>query len=582
MNSSGIYFDPLGPLNIIVGYLSVVIPIDISYIQPHVVDLANNINNSKSLCEESKAMNQIECDNLFSPLITRHKDLSRDNEALTNLTPRHSKRQAILGFIGTLSKKLFGTMDENDAIRYDYAIKEIQADEKKLASLIKENILVTTTTLKTFNKSIHTLGSNQHKLATAIDALYIEVRNLSSLSRELETRSRILELVSIIENYLLTLSFKTEDIVNSIMFSKSNTLYPAILTPKELYLELVNNYRFIPNSKRLPTLLTPSNIHTILNVSSISCYMNKNEVVFVLDIPLIHPTEFYLYHNLPCPVPHDIDDPTSYSTIIPSSKYVGISSDKTTYSKIDDVQTCKVINSNTYLCDTSIMYSSAATPTCETEIISNTLTSIPNTCETKLFHGHVQIWQSLRNNKWLFVISEKSKLSIELNVTQLVEIVISGSGILYLPPGSIAYCKDTKLISKNNFNIVTKPIKTYFLNILNDSCCNKLKYKNIAPLLPSVNLKNIDLDSIAFENNDMLKDLDKIIDKPNIVLYETYYNVILIMCVVLILSFIIFKLCKVSGIDKKILVLCKQTPNPDHTTNEVEITDIPAPALRIR
>lgn len=580
INSSGIYFDPLGPLNIITNYLSVVIPVDISYIQPHVTDLAYSINSSKSLCEESNTMSQVECDNLFLPLITRYKELSRDNEALINLTPRHSKREAILGFIGTLSKKLFGTMDENDAIRYDHAIKEIQSDEKKLASLIKENILVTSTTLKTFNQSIHNLDSNQRKLSVAIDALYVEVRNLSTISRELATRSRILEIVSIIENYLLTLSFKTEDIINSIMFSKSNTLYSTILTPKELYGELVNNYRFIPNSRRLPILLSPNNIHIILNISSVSCYMNKNEVVFVLDIPLIHPTDFYLYHNLPCPVPHEVGNPISYSTIIPSSKYIGISSDKTSYIKIDDLQSCKIISSNTYLCDTSVIYSSAATPICEIEIMTKPITSIPETCATKFFHGYIHIWQHLQNNKWLFVMSERSKLNIEYNVTELVELVISGSGVLYLPPGSVAYCRDTKLMSKNKINIVIKPVKTY-LSILNDSCCNKLSFKNIASLLPPVNLKNIDLDSIAFDNVNALKDLDRIIEKPNIVLYESYYNIIIVFIVLVIISFTIFKLCKITGVYKRIH-FSKSSTTPQSTNDEIEITDIPAPQLRIR
>lgn len=525
-------------------------------------------------------MSQIECDNLFLPLITRYKDLSRDNEALTNLTPRHAKRDAILGFIGTLSKKLFGTMDENDAIRYDYAIKEIQSDEKKLASLIKENILVTTTTLKTFNQSIQTLDSNQRKLSVAIDALYVEVRNLSIISRELATRSRILELVSIIENYLLTLSFKTEDIINSITFSKSNTLYSAIITPKELYIELVNNYRFIPNSRRLPTLLSPNNIHTILNISSTSCYINKNEVVFVLDIPLIHPTDFYLYHNLPCPVPHETDNPTSYSTIIPSSRYIGLSNDKTTYIKTDDLQSCKIISSNTYLCDTSVIYSSAATPICEIEIITKPLTSIPDLCATKFFHGHVHIWQPLQNSKWLFVISERSKLSIEYNVTESIDIVISGSGILYLPPGSVAYCKDTKLMSKNKITFLSKPVKTY-LNILNDSCCNKLSFKNTVSVLPSVNLKNVDLDSIAFENSNVLKNLDEIIEKPNIVLYESYYNIVIVVIVLIIVSFIVFKFCKITNVYKRFPSLSKRSTNPDPTTDEIEIQRIPAPVLRV-
>ena len=46
-------------------------------------------------------------------------------------------------------------MDENDAIKYDNAIRSVQEDEKKISNLVKENILVTTTTLSNFNSSLN-------------------------------------------------------------------------------------------------------------------------------------------------------------------------------------------------------------------------------------------------------------------------------------------------------------------------------------------------------------------------------------------------------------------------------------------
>ncbi|KAH9631122.1 hypothetical protein HF086_008624 [Spodoptera exigua] len=86
------------------------------------------------------------------------------------------KRSALLSVIGTLSKKLFGTMDEEDAIRYDNAIHEIQTDTSKIASTLKENILVTTSTLKSYNNTLETIKTNEHELNVAIDALYEDIK----------------------------------------------------------------------------------------------------------------------------------------------------------------------------------------------------------------------------------------------------------------------------------------------------------------------------------------------------------------------------------------------------------------------
>lgn len=579
--SPGIHFDPIGSLSLVDSRLSVVIPVDISFINPHIINLDYILNNSKILCQKSKTFDFLECDNLLQPLITRHKDIVRDNEAISYLMSRQTKRSAPLSFIGTLSKKLFGTMDEDDAIRYDKAILEVESDNKKIASLLKDNILITTSTLKSFNETVNVIKYNENQLSLAIDSLYKDVKNLTYVSEELGIRSRVLELISMIENSLLSLSFKVEDIVNSIMFSKSNILYPTILTPIELYSQLVDNYRFIPNSKQLPVLLTLGNIHTILNISSLSSYFNKDKIVMVLEIPLVKPSNFYLYHNLPYPVAHDIHNPVSYTTIIPSTKYIGISKDKSVYCTAEDLTNCKIVNDDHYLCNIPITHSTAANPSCETEIISKVLTSVPEICKTSFFHGHVNIWQPLRNNKWLYVMTEKSRLNIECNSTQLKELDISASGILYLPQGCVAYCKDTRLVSQSYVNVMLNTVK-FNLNILNDSCCNKLAFNNIVPNLPPVSLKNVNLDSLNYNNIETIKELDKIIEKPHIVLYGNVYSTLTIVIVSLIFLYM-FYIIYVNLIHNKIKCKQPQNPNPDIPEPDEENISMVnfAPPLRI-
>lgn len=566
-SSSGIYFDPFGSLSLVDSHLSIVIPYDVSFINPHVLNLRQILDKSKQVCDNSRIFDYLECTNLFEPLNTRFNDITHDNEAIFHLTSRQSRRSALLGFVGTLSKKLFGTMDEDDAIRYDNAINEVETDQKKLALLMKENILVTTSSLKSFNETLSIIKVNEKHLKNAIDAISEDILNLTYVSRELGIRSRLLELTSMIENSLLALSFKVEDIINSIMFSKSNILYPTILTPKELYTELVDNYRFLPESKQLPVPLNLDNIHTILNISEISSYFNKEKVVFIVKIPLINPIQLNVYHNLPSLVPHDKNNPRSYSTIIPSSKYIGISKDKSMYCKLDKLDYCRIINNNHYLCETPILYSSSATPSCETEIITKVLTSIPLICKTEFIHGHVSIWQPLRHNRWLFVMSEKTKISIECNNSQSNEIEINGNGLLYLPAECIAYCKDTRLIPHQNREIQMKTIVSNF-NILNDSCCNIVAYNNIVSNLPVVNLKNVNLDSLAYDNPEILKSLNNIIEKPHIVLYQRYYSSITIVIVTFIILFIIYKLYK-TGIHKR-LIKSKGNNTPENDNHELD------------
>lgn len=580
-NSPGIYFDPVGSLSLVDSHLSIVIPYDISFINPHILNLRFILEKAKRVCDNGKVFDYLECTNLFEPLNTRFKDIAHDNEAIFHLTSRQSKRSALIGFVGTISKKLFGTMDEDDAIRYDNAIKEVETDQKKLAILMKENILVTTSTLKCFNETLSIIKLNEKHLENAIEEMSQDILNLTYVSRELGIRSRMLEVTSMIENSLLALSFKVEDIINSVMFSKSNVLYPTILTPKELYTELVDNYRFLPESKQLPVPLNLDNIHTILNISEISSYFNKGKVVFVVKIPLINPIQLNVYHNLPSLVPHDKNNPKSYSTIIPSSKYIGISRDRSMYCKLDNLDYCKIVNNDRHLCETSILYSSSATPSCETEIITKVLTSIPSICETKFIHGHVSIWQPLRHNRWLFVMSERTRISIECNNPQSIEIEFSGNGILYLPSECIAYCKDTRLMPQETREIVMKPIISNY-NILNDSCCNIEAFNNIVTNLPVVNLKNINLDSLAYDNPEILKSLNNIVETPHIVLYQKYYSGIMTVITISVMSFVIYKLYR-TGIHKRIMKF-RENKDPENNDHELDVNPSSismGPSLRI-
>lgn len=66
-----------------------------------------------------------------------------------------SKRSAWFGGGGTVFKHVFETLGEDDASKYDTGIESIQNREKKFAELMKEKILITTTTLESHKQTIY-------------------------------------------------------------------------------------------------------------------------------------------------------------------------------------------------------------------------------------------------------------------------------------------------------------------------------------------------------------------------------------------------------------------------------------------
>jgi len=567
-NITGIYFDPIGSLKIVDGHLDVIIPIDISYIQPHIQNLNGVIGSSKFLCKQSALYTDIECLNLHQPLSIRYSDIIRDFESISHLIESRSKRSAWIGGVGSLFKHLFGTMDEDDAIQYSKAIQLVQTDQKNLSKLVKQNILVTTSTLSSLQDTLNKISINEQKLNNAIDNLMLNQQNLSTITDNLLLKTKLNGILNILESSLLTLSFKIEDVINGIMFSKSNILYPSIITPKQLFTELVENYRFLSEYHQFPVSLSLDSIYTLMNISEIATYYNDNKIVFVLKVPLVNPQNYYLYHSIPYPVTVVTN---TYTAIIPSTKYVAITKDKNHYCKLDNLISCKIVYKFNYICYDLNTYSSSATPICESEIISKALKSVPSNCETKILKGHLDIWQPLTNNRWIYVISNPHKLSIDCRELNNTEITISDTGILNLPENCIAYYKDLRLIPKYSKIIKFRTIHINF-NLINDSCCNAASLLKLKRNVPTLNLSNVNLDYIKTlqytDTNQIVKDLDKIIEKPHIVLYGEYYSYTTIVIVIIIVIFTFILLYKIIKSGK-----CPRSLNKNKVVFEMENVD---------
>lgn len=582
-DDAGIYFDPIGSLKITDDTLDIIIPIDISFIQPHLDNLRDILRTSKFLCNQSKVYYEGECHYLFQPLSSRYFDIVRDFDSISHLISKSHKRSAWFGGIGSVIKQLFGNMDQDDAEKYSNAIETLENDQSKLATLMKENMMITTSTLLSLKEVIDKINANEVSLSHVIDTLNQEMANLTLISNKLLMRSKISGLSNILESSLLTLSFKIEDIINAIMFSKSSILYPSIITPKQLFSDLVGNYRFLPSSKQLPVPLTLDNIHILENISDVSSYYTNNKIIFVLQMPLVNTKEFDLYHTVPYPIALKTINNTLYSTIIPSTKYLGITKDKSAYCKLNSLNTCKVINTQYYICEISNIYSTSAVPICETEVISKALTSVPPLCKTEFVNGNFETFHKLRNNQWIYMISQNSKITIECDDQDLSESSISGTGILTIPDNCIAYCNNNKLIPKHIVEIKIKPIVLHF-ELINDTCCSSITYLKDNIKIPYVNLKNINnLDSLFSNYNkvtDQIKtDLNRVIEKPHIVLYGDYYSyttVIISLIIILAISYKLYCYCKSVKTSK-----CNPKPDAPIEMASIDVEDVPAPRLRI-
>lgn len=579
--SPGIYFDSAGSIKTINDYLHVLIPIDISYIKPHIDNIRAVLGTARFFCQQSAYNNNSECHNYLQPLVPRLDSILRDYNAISHLISDRDKRSAWFAGIGSAFKQIIGTMDENDAIRYNNAIQTLDDNNKKLATLLKDKILMTNAAINKHNETLKAIKINEARLNSAIESLNIGVDSLSNKSLILYVKSKMSEIYNELSSSLFTLSFRIENLIESIMFTKSHSIHPSVITPKQLYEELSYNVRNLAKRSELPLSLSLDSIYSLINLAQLSCYYIDKKIVFVIRIPLVSSIEYSLYKTIPVPIPHDTNHPYSYAMIIPNRNYIAISRDKATYMYLNDLKECVKIMNQIHICDNLNVYSVQNIPTCETEILSNVLNKLPKQCKTKIIHGKIDIWQKITGNRWLFVETEPIKLTVECQ-TQISDFKLLGTGILNLPPSCTAFCRDKEFSTRNNINITVKPIISDF-SLINDPCCDEMKFKSLETKLKPVKLIEINLEKLASVTNDQsMTDIDEIINGSNPLLkYDSHYHILTYCIIVLILIFICFKIYKKFG-NCSIFKSKTTISNLDTTVGpSQELDEIPIPRLRI-
>ncbi|KAL0803341.1 hypothetical protein ABMA28_002248 [Loxostege sticticalis] len=568
----------MGELKISGGYLNVLAPVDISYISPHILNLKSMLDKISYFCKQSKIHSELECNNIMEPIIVRYHDMIEEYDSLSHLVTHRSKRSAWFGGIGSALKQLFGTLTEDDAIRYDNALSTVQENEKKMASLIKQNILITTSTLIAQNSTLEKIKINEASLKTAVNKLSADLNNLTIASQEAIITSELNTAFNILDSALLTLSFRLEDIVNSILFCNQNVLHPSVITPSKLYQELAKNYRHFPNDLKLPLSLDLELINAIIHTSKLTCYYYRNKIMFMLQIPLVTPETYSLFNNIPLPTPHDVNRTNSYVTIIPSSKYVAMTKDKTRFCTLDNLDSCTVLVSQIYVCEVMNTYTPSAHPTCESEIITKVLSNLPEQCETKLLFGNIDIWKPLSNNRWIYVQSNPSKLFIDCFESELIVVNLLGTGVLNMPSNCTAYCKNTKLIPKSNILNITFHLEKSNFNIAKSTCCDLKSINNLKVKTDTINLENIDLENLKSYQHlstSIIKQTDEIINQPHFTKYSAHYSILTLVLFSFTICFIAYKIFRCVRPSSSVMNIRKKLKLGKPKTDNISLKEIP-------
>ncbi|XP_026325845.1 uncharacterized protein LOC113234653 [Hyposmocoma kahamanoa] len=576
--SSGLYFDKLLDLKFTNDKWNIVTFLDIGHIQIHLDKVEILFTKLETFCNShSSSKIQQDCINAFVSLRNQHSTNLKKFSSISYLISNSKTSRVKRGLInagGNLLKTFFGTLDSDDAVKFTSAINQVQAGEKTLAKLMKDNIHILKSTITNFNSTINKVNYNEKLLNNNFKILNETLGYLINSNDKIEIKAKLNLLLNEIESIVMSLSFDIDDINNIILFSKVNILHPTVLSPYQLFSELEQNKHFLPKHCELPLTLTINNVHDLIEISDILSFYYISKLVVVLKIPLVIPQIYDLYHTISIPAAYDVSKPDTFVLIAPSKQYLAITNDRMFYSLIESVEKCKVVSNQCYVCELTSVFSTIANPTCETVLITEVVNKLPSLCQVRLVQGHIDVFQKLTNNRWIFVQSEPGKghFSCENEHNKYDEILF-GTGVMFLPKGCKVFYKALQFRASQTIETnVTNFISNF--NLTEDDCCDKERLNKTLLRLPFAKLSNINdfeqLLQASIHLDDFENELNKLdLEPSHLEKYSTHYLSLTYIVSILISLFMLYKARKFVC-NKGTSDYCIQIFNQCHNKNSKE------------
>ncbi|CAH0719334.1 unnamed protein product, partial [Brenthis ino] len=489
-SKSGLFYQPLGDILISESSWKLVIFRNLEPLFLSRDSLKRLIANYETVISSSKYITPSIYTTKSFTKVSLDKIDTRLNE-LSYYTNNHNraKRELIDG-LGTVLKWLIGTPDAKDAQYYNQCIELLEKQQLDHNQVLTQQLQIISSTISNFNDTISRISYDEYSMNDNLNRISSYLNTTNKIIFDLKVSEEISTVSIQILESVLSLERELDEIITSILFIKSGAIHPSIISTIKLYKELLaTNHLRINNNLVAP--ITLGNIHKILESTTPTSYIYLNKLIYILEFPLVKNEKFNLYHMYSIPIKHY--NSSYYSTLFPEHTYLATSTTLQRYVTTSILESCKMFTTKTRVCKDLPVYNYNARPICEIAILQSSSKEPPSNCELTTFSAHVDTFQSIGNNQWIFLLRFKTPSIVECG-NQIEHQEISGSGIISLKSGCKFYTAFVTLnAEEDTMTNLTYPIITVDIE---DACLPETLRQPIPPELHPIMVKNVPLDSL--------------------------------------------------------------------------------------
>lgn len=374
---------------------------------------------------------------------------------LIQSTNRRQKR-GLFNAVGSLSKTLFGTLDENDARAYDEKITKVQQNEDYLLHLIRNHTSIIETTVNIFNRTRSHIDEQFIRLNHQLGMLNTSLNRIKEEIMDNRVMLELENLATFTTILLIRHQASVDTLIDLLTELKHGKPHPSIITPKQIQEKLFEIQKHLPPTLSLPISINDNLFHIYQLTNSRTGILN-NKIIFELTLPLPFMDQYQLYKVTALPTPHQ----NKFLYVQPSLEYLMIDLNREHYYTLNTIDLNNCFNEDkTYLCQTihPIFNEHSANNLCEIKLL-NHATEIPQECEIKLIPKTNYWIQLSQPNSWIYVLKEQQILDTVCG-NSIFPTKLKDSGIIEIKPNCHLRSKEF-IIQSHNVNITQ--INDYYL-----------------------------------------------------------------------------------------------------------------------
>jgi hypothetical protein len=228
--SPGLYYVDKGTVNLYTTMWKTIVYVDLK--AEEVDALGSYINHVDRLCNSIEVKNWTGCSQFRESITDGFKHLRGSEILLKDTVGKRYEdsrlRRGILNFVGEISKILFGTLDENDTEYYDEQIRKFERNSDDTTDLLKQQVCVIKTTLRTFNDTLADIEHNDKLVRKGLSDIQTYLDTLSSeTARKLsnfEAKFMIEKHITQVNNAITILQRNIDVVLDSVLHAQSGSI----------------------------------------------------------------------------------------------------------------------------------------------------------------------------------------------------------------------------------------------------------------------------------------------------------------------------------------------------------------------